>query len=64
MFVLVSLLLFSCADMTGAHPETVPAGQSCDTVSLTLKPLLLQTFLPFNIFEHLLPLVVLYSSLH
>lgn len=50
MFVPVSLL-FSCADMTGAHPETVPAGQSCDTVSLTLNPLLLQTFLSFSIFE-------------
>lgn len=45
MFVPVSLLLFSCADMTGAHPETVPAGQSCDTVSLALKPLMLQTLL-------------------
>lgn len=41
MFVPVSLP-FSCADMSGTHPEAVPAGHSCETVSLTLKPLQFQ----------------------
>lgn len=39
LYLSLSFFLFSCADMTRAHPETVPSGQSCETVSLTLKPL-------------------------
>lgn len=45
---------FSCADMTGAHPVTVSAGPSCETVSLTLKPPLLSTIISCTISEHLL----------
>lgn len=50
--------LFSCSDMTGAHPETVSAGPSCDTVCLAFKAPLLQTLPSFSTFEHLLLLVV------
>lgn len=40
--------------MTGAHPVTVSAGRSCETVSLTLKPPLLSTIISCTISEHLL----------
>lgn len=54
MFLPVSPPFFSCADMTGAHPVTVSAGRSYETVSLTLKPPLLSTIISRTISEHLL----------
>lgn len=51
MFLPVSPPFFTCADMTGAHPVTVSAGRSCETVSLTLKR---ETIISRTISEHLL----------